>query len=65
MTLKTHIFSFLPTPKKKSLQIINTIFSKEPSEILKQEFFKAVLGHLKEKILKGMIRFFCLYCFMF
>lgn len=41
---------------------MNIIFSKGPSEILKQEFSEVSLGHLKEKVLKGVMIFFVL-CF--
>lgn len=34
---------------------MNSIFSKGPCEVLKQEFSEAPLGHLKEKVLKGAI----------
>lgn len=41
---------------------MNTIFSKGSSEILKQEFSEVTLGHLKEKVLKGVMNSFVL-CF--
>lgn len=42
---------------------MNSIFSKGPCEVLKQEFSEAPLGHLKEKVLKGAIKFFLFILF--